>query len=198
MRQYLREFYGSTEGTYGSINIRSQEGACGFLPRIVNYNPFALIKVDEETGEIIRGKNGLCITCQPVEVGEMVGLVRVGDRGGPGKFKAYVDNQDPNKGKIVKDVWKKGDMCFRSDYLDKNFCLILFLSRSGDILEMDSHGWLYFKDRKGDTFRWRGENVSTAEVEAVISNVLGHTSAVVYGVEVSYRNLTAGHQNLLL
>ena len=108
-----REFYGSTEGTYGTINIRSKEGACGFLPRIVNYNPFALIKVNEETGEVVRGKDGLCITCQPGEAGEMVGLVRVGDRGGPGKFQAYVDKQDPNKGKIIKDVWKKGDMCFR-------------------------------------------------------------------------------------
>ena len=43
----------------------------------------------------------------------MVGLVRDGDRGGPANFKAYVDNQDPNKGKIVRDVWKKDDMCFR-------------------------------------------------------------------------------------
>ena len=56
----------------------------------------------------------------------MVGLVRVGDRGGPGKFKAYVDNQDPNKGKIVKDVWKKGDMCFRLDFLYIDVCKLNF------------------------------------------------------------------------
>jgi hypothetical protein len=45
--------------------------------------------------------------------GEMVGLVRQSDRGGPAKFKAYVDAENPNKGKIIRDVWKKGDMCFR-------------------------------------------------------------------------------------
>ncbi|KDQ65285.1 Long-chain fatty acid transport protein 1 [Zootermopsis nevadensis] len=49
---------------------------------------------------------------------------------------------------------------------------------------MDELGYFYFKDRTGDTFRWRGENVSTAEVEAVISNVAGLKDAVVYGVEV--------------
>ncbi len=43
----------------------------------------------------------------------MVGLVRQSDRGGPAKFKAYVDAENPNKGKIIRDVWKKGDMCFR-------------------------------------------------------------------------------------
>jgi hypothetical protein len=43
----------------------------------------------------------------------MVGLVRKSDRGGPEKFKAYVDQENPNKGKIIRDVWKKGDMCFR-------------------------------------------------------------------------------------
>ena len=46
-------------------------------------------------------------------LGEMVGLVRQSDRGGPDKFKAYVDQENPNKGKIIRNVWKKGDMCFR-------------------------------------------------------------------------------------
>jgi acyl-CoA synthetase (AMP-forming)/AMP-acid ligase II len=43
---------------------------------------------------------------------------------------------------------------------------------------------MYFRDRTGDTFRWRGENVSTSEVEAIISNVVQLTDAVVYGVEI--------------
>lgn len=54
----------------------------------------------------------------------------------------------------------------------------------GDILEMDEYGYMYFRDRTGDTFRWRGENVSTSEVEAVISNVIKLNDAVVYGVEI--------------
>ena len=55
---------------------------------------------------------------------------------------------------------------------------------SGDILEMDEYGYMYFRDRTGDTFRWRGENVSTSEVEAIISSVVNLNDAVVYGVEV--------------
>jgi len=54
----------------------------------------------------------------------------------------------------------------------------------GDILVTDELGYLFFKDRTGDTFRWRGENVSAAEVEATISNILKLNDAAVYGVEV--------------
>ena len=59
-----------------------------------------------------------------------------------------------------------------------------FFIRSGDILVMDEFGWLYFKDRAGDTFRWKGENVSTMEVEATISQLCGLRDCVVYGVEI--------------
>lgn len=55
---------------------------------------------------------------------------------------------------------------------------------SGDVLFMDELGYFFFKDRTGDTFRWKGENVSTAEVEAVISSIVGLKDAVVYGVLV--------------
>lgn len=48
----------------------------------------------------------------------------------------------------------------------------------------DEYGYLYFKDRVGDTFRWKGENVATAEVEGVISNIAGQRDATVYGVQV--------------
>lgn len=57
-------------------------------------------------------------------------------------------------------------------------------SSSGDILEMDELGYVYFRDRTGDTFRWRGENVSTSEVESIISTVLQLADCVVYGVLV--------------
>ena len=62
-------------------------------------------------------------------------------------------------------------------------CLVVALF-SGDILNMDRDGYLFFRDRTGDTFRWRGENVSTFEVETTISKIIKLNDAVVYGVEV--------------
>lgn len=129
--------------------------------------PLGLIKVDQATGKEIRGPNGLCIRCEPGESGEFVGKIV---KNHPVRdFDGYADKVATQK-KIVKNVWSQGDVCFRS----------------GDILVMDEFGWLYFKDRSGDTYRWRGENVSTTEVEATVSSVLDLKDAVVYGVEVSW------------
>uniref|UniRef100_A0A8C0N982 long-chain-fatty-acid--CoA ligase n=2 Tax=Canis lupus familiaris TaxID=9615 RepID=A0A8C0N982_CANLF len=55
---------------------------------------------------------------------------------------------------------------------------------TGDVLVMDELGYLYFRDRTGDTFRWKGENVSTTEVEGTLSRLLDMTDVAVYGVEV--------------
>lgn len=70
------------------------------------------------------------------------------------------------------------------DVTDNNFYCFFLFCLSGDVLEMDEYGYMYFKDRSGDTFRWRGENVSTTEVEGVLSGLLGHSDVAVYGVSV--------------
>lgn len=54
----------------------------------------------------------------------------------------------------------------------------------GDVLVMDKYGYMYFRDRTGDTFRWKGENVSTTEVEGTLSRILNLADVVVYGVEI--------------
>ena len=67
-----------------------------------------------------------------------------------------------------------------------SFCFKPFFL-TGDVLVMDEYGYMFFKDRTGDTFRWRGENVSTSEVEATVSNIIKLNDAVCYGVEVPGR-----------
>ena len=49
---------------------------------------------------------------------------------------------------------------------------------------MDELGYMFFCDRSGDTFRWKGENVSTTEVESTVSGLVGLRDSACYGVEV--------------
>lgn len=73
---------------------------------------------------------------------------------------------------------------------EDDFYYPVCLCLSGDMLVMDEYGYMYFRDRSGDTFRWRGENVSTTEVEGILSGLLGHTDVAVYGVSVPGTNET--------
>jgi len=163
--KFIGEFYGATEGNSNVLNIDSKPGSVGFTSVLLPFvYPVSLIRVDEE-GEPVRGENGLCIKCEPGEPGEFVGKIV---KGHPSRgFDGYVDKKATAK-KIAHNVLRHGDMYFRS----------------GDLLYADEFGWMYFMDRMGDTFRWRGENVSTVEVESVISFVLEQTDSVVYGVDV--------------
>ncbi|XP_064458220.1 long-chain fatty acid transport protein 4-like [Ornithodoros turicata] len=162
----IRELYGSTEGNAHVLNIDNKVGSVGFVSRISsNVHPVKLIRVDENTGEPIRNEKGLCIPCEPDEVGELVGRIVRDDH--IHSFDGYA-NPNATKKKVYKDVFKKGDTAFAS----------------GDLLVMDEFGYLFFKDRTGDTFRWKGENVSTSEVEGVIIRIVGLTDCAVYGVEV--------------
>jgi len=168
------EFYGSTEGNCSVGNITGQVGSAGAISVLFPWIfPLDLIRVDAETGEPLRDNQGLCIPCQVGEPGELVGRI---DKGHPVRdFHGYADKSATKK-KVMVDVWKKGDMCFRS----------------GDIFVKDEFGNLYFKDRAGDTFRWKGENVSTLEVELVVSQILKLKDCVVYGVEVAGNEGKAG------
>ena len=127
--------------------------------------PVTLIKCDRLTGVPERDSRGVCLRCGPGETGEFVGKIIEGDP--TRSFDGYA-NAEATKKKIVRDVFWKGDMAFSS----------------GDLLEMDELGYVYFKDRTGDTYRWKGENVSTMEVEGIVSELLRQQDCVVYGVEV--------------
>lgn len=162
----MGEFYGATEGNCNTMNPDNTIGAVGFTTMIAPFlYPITLIRFNKDTGEYLRDRNGICIKAKPGEPGELVGKIVKGDA--LREFDGYVNRQATDK-KVCPDVFKKGDLAFLT----------------GDVLIMDTFGYFYFQDRTGDTFRWRGENVSTYEVESIISNHIQLKDSVVYGVEV--------------
>uniref|UniRef100_A0A8C4YXP9 long-chain-fatty-acid--CoA ligase n=1 Tax=Gadus morhua TaxID=8049 RepID=A0A8C4YXP9_GADMO len=163
----VAEFYGATECNCSLGNFDNKvRGACGFNSQILPYfYPIRLVKVDEESMELIRGPDGVCIPCKPGEPGQLVGRIIQNDP--LRRFDGYV-NQSATSKKIANSVFEKGDTAYLS----------------GDVLIMDECGYMFFKDRTGDTFRWKGENVSTTEVEGTLSRLLDMKDVVVYGVEV--------------
>jgi fatty-acyl-CoA synthase len=169
----ILEFYGSTEGNVSMFNFDSQPGAIGRVPPYLQRN-FAvrLVRFDVEAEEVVRGADGLCILCEPGEVGEAVGLIQDDARH---HYSGYADKAASDK-KILRDVLTVGDAWFRT----------------GDLMRQDKDGYFYFVDRIGDTFRWKGENVSTTEVAQAIGRYPGVAEVNVYGVKVDAYDGRAG------
>ncbi|KAH3858043.1 long-chain fatty acid transport protein 2-like isoform X2 [Dreissena polymorpha] len=161
------EFFGATEGTVAVMNLSNRTGACGRFSPLINKldpTPKVLVKVDVDTGEVIRNKQGFCI---PVAIGEP-GLLLGSIPPIYADLKFYKGNKEVNEKKILRNVLREGDMFF-------NF---------GDLLSLDKDYFVYFRDRVGDTFRWKGENVATFEVSNVLSKLPIIHDANVYGVEI--------------
>ena len=158
------EFYAATEGSFSLYNAEGKPGAIGRIPPFLTHRfPVALVKFDVETGAPARGADGFCIRCPPDEPGEAIG--KIADGGG--RFEGYTD-VDASAKKVLRDVFVEGDAWYRT----------------GDLMRRDRAGYFYFVDRIGDTFRWKGENVSTGEVEEVVAACPGVAEVVVYGVAV--------------
>jgi acyl-CoA synthetase (AMP-forming)/AMP-acid ligase II len=153
----VREFYAATEGNAPIINFEGRPGMLGRLkPGQV------LVRCDEATGEILRNSKGLCDRAEVGQKGILLGHINP-----LLAFDGYVDKSATNK-KIVNDVFRKGDAYFNT----------------GDLLQLHEDNWVSFADRVGDTFRWKGENVSTNEVAEVLNGAKGVLESNVYGVVV--------------
>jgi fatty-acyl-CoA synthase len=172
----ILEFYGATEGNVNMFNFDGKPGAVGRIPWFVAYRfPTAVVKFDIDHQKPERDANGFCIRCAPNEPGEVIGKI-VNKASKPGnRFEGYASAAE-NENKIMRDVFKKGDAWFRT----------------GDLMRKDEHGYFYFVDRIGDTFRWKGENVSTSEVAETINIFPGVKDANVYGVQIPGREGRAG------
>ncbi|KAJ3184406.1 hypothetical protein HDU85_001711 [Gaertneriomyces sp. JEL0708] len=178
----IGEFYSSTEGNVYLFNRNlgadgaGAVGRTGLLLRSVTAT--RLIKLDMDTEQPIRNAKDLCVQCGYDEAGELIGEVVPGD---PRKdFKGYHNDSGSTNKKILHDVFKKGDMWFRT----------------GDVLKLTRDGYWYFVDRIGDTFRWKGENVSTNEVQEAFHTFPDVLSSNVYGVAIVGHDGKAGMASL--
>jgi fatty-acyl-CoA synthase len=177
----ILEYYASTEGNFSLYNCEGQPGAIGRIPAFLAARlPVALLRFDVDAAEPKRNEVGLCEACEPDEVGEAVGLITAeGQRGG--RFEGYADAAATAR-KVLRNVFAEGDAWYRT----------------GDLMRRDAKGFYYFVDRVGETYRWKGENVSTAEVLAALSAAPGVLEGVVYGVQVPGTDGRAGMAALVV
>ncbi|HSY04958.1 MAG TPA: long-chain-acyl-CoA synthetase [Steroidobacteraceae bacterium] len=170
----ILEYYASTEGNFSLYNCEGRVGAIGRIPPFLAHRvPVALVKFDLESGAPLRDAGGRCVRCAPHEVGEALGQI-VAAHGGT-RFEGYTDAA-ASAGKVLRQVFAPDDAWYRT----------------GDLMRQDEQGFFYFVDRVGDTFRWKGENVSTTEVAAVIAACPKITDVAVYGVAVPGSDGRAG------
>ncbi|WP_029416043.1 long-chain-acyl-CoA synthetase [Brevundimonas bacteroides] len=175
----ILEFYGSTEGNVSVFNFDGKPGSIGRVPKFLKKQiNIRLVKFDIDSEMPERTANGFCIEAKPGEIGEAIGLIGNDIRH---DFSGYADKAASEK-KILTDVFQRGDRWFRT----------------GDLMRQDSEGYFYFIDRIGDTFRWKGENVSTAEVEQRLTDAPGVKEVIAYGVPVPGAEGKAGMVTLVV
>ncbi|MFA9290216.1 MAG: long-chain-acyl-CoA synthetase [Solirubrobacteraceae bacterium] len=169
--EQIAEFYASSEGNVAFSNIFNLDYTVGF-----GGVPFSIIKYDRELEKPILGKNGFM---EEVNIGE-VGLL-IGEISLKSPFDGYTSKESSEKA-ILKNVFKQEDAYFNT----------------GDLVRNQGFKHVQFVDRTGDTYRWKGENVSTSEIENIMMDHKQIKEAIVYGVEIPGCNGRAGMANITL
>ncbi|MGY4532686.1 citronellyl-CoA synthetase [Pseudomonas sp. TE3786] len=169
--QRITEFYASSEGNIGFTNVFNFDNTVGYSPAT-----YAIVRYDLENDRPLRTKKNFLQKADKGEAGLLITEISA-----KWPFDGYTD---PAKSEavILRDVFKKGDAWFNT----------------GDLMRDIGFKHTQFVDRLGDTFRWKGENVSTTEVENALGAFTGIEDAVVYGVEIPGTNGRCGMAALRL
>lgn len=159
------EFYAASEGNVAFINAFGVDRTAGFGPL-----PYAIVEVDDDTGRARRFPDGRVRRVRSGGTGLL--LSKVTDSA---PFDGYTD-KSATEAKLVRNAFREGDCWFDT----------------GDLVRDQHWRHIAFVDRLGDTFRWKGENVATTEVEGAFDGVSEITQAVVFGVDVPGADGKAG------
>ncbi|KAH7078990.1 hypothetical protein BKA63DRAFT_507522 [Paraphoma chrysanthemicola] len=179
----IYEFYAATEAPGGLFNRSSNPFSSGAIARagtlasLLFTSGLSVVRIDPTatTPSPLRSPStGLCQLVDPNEPGEL--LYKLDPANISAKFQGYFNNASATNSKIVRNVKTLGDAWYRS----------------GDLMRWDKDGRWWFVDRIGDTFRWKAENVSTAEVAEVVGAHPAIIEANVYGVQVPKHDGRAG------
>ncbi|XP_019779908.1 long-chain fatty acid transport protein 6 isoform X3 [Tursiops truncatus] len=172
------ELYGATEGNICFMNHTGKIGSVGranFLHKL--FFAFDLIKYDFQKDEPIRNEHSWCSRVKKGEPGLLISPVNAKN-----PFFGYAGNRKQTEKKLLCDVFKKGDVYFNT----------------GDLMVQDQENFLYFWDRIGDTFRWKGENIATTEVADIVGMLDFIQDTNVYGVAVPDYEGKAGMASITL
>jgi fatty-acyl-CoA synthase len=151
------EFYAASEGNIAFMNILNVPKTIGF-----SLFPLAYVEYDPDTGAPLRDEGG---RVRRVPAGQPGLVLSPVNKLSP--FDGYTDQASTEK-KLVRNAFRDGDVWFNT----------------GDVLNPQGMGHAAFVDRLGDTFRWKGENVATTQVEAALASDHAIEECTVYGVEV--------------
>lgn len=159
------EFYAASEGNTAFLNVFNVAKSTGICP-----TPLAYVEYDPDTGEPLRGDDGWVRRVPSGQPGLLISPV---NKLAP--FDGYTDPEASEK-KLVRNVFRDGDCWFNT----------------GDLMSPQGMAHAAFADRLGDTFRWKGENVATTEVEAALAAEDDVEDCAVYGVEIPRTGGRAG------